>query len=171
MDRDALRDLLTQPLAAARFAAPATSDDAADLAHQDLVPAAVLVPLLHGPSPGVLLTKRASHLRAHAGQVAFPGGRVEPGDVAPGGLPAASVGDQRGAAARRAVTAAAPGRPQRHGSRASVTADDPGFSLVVLAPRDDVDVHAPAPAAGEPADEANPLQGLPNLPIGAPPTE
>ena len=83
MDRDALRDLLTQPLAAARFAAPATSDDAADLAHQDLVPAAVLVPLLHGPSPGVLLTKRASHLRAHAGQVAFPGGRVEPGDAGP----------------------------------------------------------------------------------------
>lgn len=28
-----------------------------------------------------------------------------------------------------------------------------------------------APATGEPADDANPLQGLPNLPIGAPPTE
>ena len=78
------------------------------------------------------------------------GGRVEPGDVAPGGLPAASVGDLRSTAARRAVSAAAPGRPPRHGSRASVTADDTGFSLVVLAPRDDVDVHAPAPAAGEP---------------------
>ncbi|MFF1722122.1 TOMM precursor leader peptide-binding protein [Streptomyces sviceus] len=78
------------------------------------------------------------------------GGRVEPGDVAPGGLPATSVGDSRGTAARRAVTAAAPGRPPRHGSRASVTADHPGFSLVVLAPRDDVDVHAPAPATGEP---------------------
>ncbi|MFG2797452.1 TOMM precursor leader peptide-binding protein [Streptomyces pseudovenezuelae] len=78
------------------------------------------------------------------------GGRVEPGDVAPGGLPAASVGDLRSTAARRAVSAAAPGRPPRHGSRASVTADDTGFSLVVLAPRDDVDVHAPAPATGEP---------------------
>jgi bacteriocin biosynthesis cyclodehydratase domain-containing protein len=78
------------------------------------------------------------------------GGRVEPGDVAPGGFPAASVGDRRDSAARRAVSAAAPGRPPRHGSRASVEADDPGFSLVVLAPRDDVDVHAPTPATGEP---------------------
>ncbi|MEU0025593.1 TOMM precursor leader peptide-binding protein [Streptomyces sp. NPDC006335] len=78
------------------------------------------------------------------------GGRVEPGDVAPGGLPAASVGDRRDTAARRAVSAAAAGRLPRHGSRASVAADDPGFSLVVLAPRDDVDVHAPAPAVGEP---------------------
>jgi bacteriocin biosynthesis cyclodehydratase domain-containing protein len=78
------------------------------------------------------------------------GGRVEPGDVAPGGLPATSVGDRRDTAARRAVSAAAPGRLPRHGSRASVAADDPGFSLVVLAPRDDVDVHAPAPAVGEP---------------------
>ncbi|MEX1657332.1 TOMM precursor leader peptide-binding protein [Streptomyces pseudovenezuelae] len=78
------------------------------------------------------------------------GGRVEPGDVAPGGLPAASVGDLRSTAARRAVSAAAPGRPPRHGARASVTADGTGFSMVVLAPRDDVDVHAPAPATGEP---------------------
>jgi len=78
------------------------------------------------------------------------GGRVEPGDVAPGGFPAASVGDRRDSAARRAVSVAAPGRPPRHGSRASVEADDPGFSLVVLAPRDDVDVHAPTPATGEP---------------------
>ncbi len=78
------------------------------------------------------------------------GGRVEPGDVAPGGLPAASIGDRRDTAARRAASAAAPGRPPRHGSRATPAADVPGFSLVVLAPRDDVDVHAPAPAAGEP---------------------
>ncbi|MGX1367577.1 bacteriocin biosynthesis cyclodehydratase domain-containing protein [Streptomyces canus] len=78
------------------------------------------------------------------------GGRVEPGDVAPGGLPATSVGDRRDLAARRAVSAAAPGRAPRQGSRATVEVDDPGYSLVVLAPRDDVDVHAPAPATGEP---------------------
>ncbi|MFJ9006839.1 TOMM precursor leader peptide-binding protein [Streptomyces canus] len=77
-------------------------------------------------------------------------GRVEPWDVAPGGLPVGSVGDRRDTAARRAVSAAAPGRPPRGGSRASAGVDDPGFSLVVLAPRDDVDVHAPAPATGEP---------------------
>ena len=77
-------------------------------------------------------------------------GRVEPGDVAPGGLSAASVGDRRDAAARRAVSEAAPDRPPRRVSRAAAGADDPGFSLVILAPRDDVDVHAPAPGTAEP---------------------
>ena len=37
--------------------------------------------------------------------------------------------------------------------------------------RDQVFKKKGAPATGEPADDANPLQGLPNLPIGAPPTE
>jgi 8-oxo-dGTP pyrophosphatase MutT (NUDIX family) len=44
--------------------------------------AAVLVPLVqrdHGLH--VLLTRRAEHLRDHPGQVSFPGGRVEPGDI------------------------------------------------------------------------------------------
>ncbi len=77
-------------------------------------------------------------------------GRVEPGDVAPGGLPAASVGERRDTAARRAVSAAAPGRPPRRASRTATGGDDPGFSLVILAPRDDVDVHAPAMAVAEP---------------------
>lgn len=71
------------PVTAERIAAPVTSDDALDLVTRPLVPAAVLVPILHGPAPGVLLTKRTAHLKAHAGQVAFPGGRVEPGDATP----------------------------------------------------------------------------------------
>ena len=46
-------------------------------------PAAVLIPIVwHPAGPGVLLTLRASHLSAHAGQVAFPGGRVEAGETA-----------------------------------------------------------------------------------------
>lgn len=65
------------------IAAPATADDAADLIRGPLVPAAVLVPIIGGAEPGVLLTKRTSHLRAHAGQVAFPGGRIEPSDPTP----------------------------------------------------------------------------------------
>ncbi|NEB05715.1 TOMM precursor leader peptide-binding protein [Streptomyces sp. SID13726] len=77
-------------------------------------------------------------------------GRVEPGDVAPGGLPAASLGDRRDVAARRVVGTAAPDRAPRRTSRTSAGADDPGFSLVILTPRDDVDVHAPAPAGAEP---------------------
>jgi 8-oxo-dGTP pyrophosphatase MutT (NUDIX family) len=44
--------------------------------------ASVLVPLIERPEGlTVLLTQRTSHLRAHAGHVAFPGGRVDPGDA------------------------------------------------------------------------------------------
>lgn len=43
--------------------------------------AAVLVPIvLHARAPTLLLTVRASHLRSHAGQISFPGGRIEPSD-------------------------------------------------------------------------------------------
>lgn len=50
-----------------------------------LARAAVLVPLVDRGDAGlnVLLTLRASHLRNHAGQVSFPGGRIEPGDSGP----------------------------------------------------------------------------------------
>ncbi len=72
-----------QPPGAGAFAAPATSDDAMDLVDRPLTPAAVLVPLVHGDAPGVLLTLRASHLKDHAGQVSFPGGRAEPDDASP----------------------------------------------------------------------------------------
>lgn len=47
-----------------------------------LVPAAVLVPLVERPAGlQLLLTQRTDALRDHAGQVSFPGGRVEPGDA------------------------------------------------------------------------------------------
>ena len=46
-----------------------------------LTPAAVLVPLILRPEGmTVLLTKRTAHLAAHAGQISFPGGRVEDSD-------------------------------------------------------------------------------------------
>jgi 8-oxo-dGTP pyrophosphatase MutT (NUDIX family) len=46
-------------------------------------PAAVLIPLIAGPEPLLLFTRRTERLARHAGQVAFPGGRVEPGDASP----------------------------------------------------------------------------------------
>ncbi len=47
-----------------------------------LRPAAVLVPLVRRASGvHVLLTKRQSHLSVHAGQVSFPGGRIDPTDI------------------------------------------------------------------------------------------
>ena len=47
-----------------------------------LKPAAVLVPLVeHNTGLTVLLTKRTDHLHHHAGQISFPGGRVEADDL------------------------------------------------------------------------------------------
>lgn len=46
-----------------------------------LVPAAVLVPFILGSAPGVLLTLRGASLSSHAGQVSFPGGRIDPEDA------------------------------------------------------------------------------------------
>lgn len=46
--------------------------------------AAVLVPVVvHPDGPSVLLTERTHGLRQHAGQIAFPGGRVDPEDASP----------------------------------------------------------------------------------------
>lgn len=55
-------------------------DDRLSACDQPPVPAAVLVPVVLGDPPGILLTKRSAHLNAHAGQVSFPGGRVDPGE-------------------------------------------------------------------------------------------
>lgn len=48
---------------------------------QALVPASVLVPLVaRADELRLLLTQRTAHLNDHAGQISFPGGRVDPGD-------------------------------------------------------------------------------------------
>ena len=44
--------------------------------------AAVLVAITDRPKPGLLLTQRREDLRTHAGQVAFPGGRIDEGEHA-----------------------------------------------------------------------------------------
>jgi len=46
-------------------------------------PAAVLVPVVDRPDPAVLLTQRTAELASHAGQIAFPGGKIDPQDATP----------------------------------------------------------------------------------------
>ncbi|MDF7775687.1 CoA pyrophosphatase [Sphingomonas sp. AOB5] len=46
-------------------------------------PAAVLVAVTDRADPGVILTQRNANMRRHAGQVAFPGGRIDPEDDGP----------------------------------------------------------------------------------------
>lgn len=46
-------------------------------------PAAVLVPVVDRPNPGVILTMRTPELPNHAGQIAFPGGKIEKTDDGP----------------------------------------------------------------------------------------
>lgn len=69
-------------------AAPAAQALAGDLGASGepaaLTPASVLVPIIaHRESLTVLFTRRTAHLRAHSGQISFPGGRVEPQDASP----------------------------------------------------------------------------------------
>ena len=45
-------------------------------------PAAVLIAVTERAEPGVILTHRPAAMRAHAGQVAFPGGKLDPGEDA-----------------------------------------------------------------------------------------
>lgn len=55
-------------------------DDGSDH-HGGVTPAAVLVPVVLRPEPTLILTVRPETLRQHAGQIAFPGGRIDPGDA------------------------------------------------------------------------------------------
>ena len=63
-------------------AAPPLAGDLPDLRSRAEVEAAVLIALTDRPDPGVILTVRRDNLRTHAGQIAFPGGRIDPGETA-----------------------------------------------------------------------------------------
>ncbi|MFN3819756.1 CoA pyrophosphatase [Blastomonas sp.] len=47
------------------------------------IPAAVLIAVTDRPEPGVILTQRPDYLRSHPGQIAFPGGKIDPTDAHP----------------------------------------------------------------------------------------
>ena len=50
---------------------------------QPVRPAAVLIPVVDHPQPTVLLTQRSPHLSSHAGQISFPGGKIDATDASP----------------------------------------------------------------------------------------
>ncbi|WP_338414594.1 CoA pyrophosphatase [uncultured Sphaerotilus sp.] len=81
---------LTPARLKARFASPPVwqpefrGDGGGPLSDRAPAAAAVLVALVvHEDGLRVLLTRRTDHLRDHAGQISFPGGRVDPGEVDP----------------------------------------------------------------------------------------
>lgn len=79
----ALAGRLSAALATPATIGAAIAGDSDDLpAHDALTAAAVLVPVTDRARPGVILTQRTDTLRQHAGQVAFPGGRLDPGEDA-----------------------------------------------------------------------------------------
>lgn len=74
---------LVERLRASLAAPPAQAPEAGDTPEAGRLAgtaAAVLIAVTDRPQPGVVLTVRHEHLRTHAGQVAFPGGRVDPGE-------------------------------------------------------------------------------------------
>ena len=61
-------------------AEPPLEGDLPELRAKADIDAAVLIAVTDRPRPGLILTVRREHMRTHAGQIAFPGGRVDPGE-------------------------------------------------------------------------------------------
>jgi 8-oxo-dGTP pyrophosphatase MutT (NUDIX family) len=61
---------------------PPLEGDLPELRAKAELAAAVLIALTDRPKPGVILTVRREHLRTHAGQIAFPGGKLDEGEDA-----------------------------------------------------------------------------------------
>jgi 8-oxo-dGTP pyrophosphatase MutT (NUDIX family) len=74
---DRLRSALASPPTE-----PLLVGDLPEITAEADTPAAVLIAITERDEPGVILTVRREHLRTHAGQVAFPGGRIDPGEDA-----------------------------------------------------------------------------------------
>jgi 8-oxo-dGTP pyrophosphatase MutT (NUDIX family) len=72
------------------------------LPHDHLTPAAVLLGLVgYADGPRVILTQRTGTLRDHAGQISFPGGRIEPGDSDPEAAALRETHEETGLATER----------------------------------------------------------------------
>lgn len=75
-----LRTALARPASVALLTGDLDETSVPDIVWRE---AAVLVAITDRPEPGVILTQRTEALRTHAGQIAFPGGRIDPGDPDP----------------------------------------------------------------------------------------
>ncbi|HEY3636720.1 MAG TPA: CoA pyrophosphatase [Rhizomicrobium sp.] len=76
--------LLAEPSALPLSPGPSDYDLNPDLKRavpHELVPSAVLIPIVRRADPTVLFTRRTETLARHAGQVSFPGGRLETDDA------------------------------------------------------------------------------------------
>jgi 8-oxo-dGTP pyrophosphatase MutT (NUDIX family) len=74
---------------------------AAIAAVRPIRPAAVLVPVVARDEPMVLLTQRSAHLKDHAGQISFPGGKIDPADASPMAAALREANEEIGLAADR----------------------------------------------------------------------
>ena len=61
-------------------ATPAVAGDFPAMRARATIAAAVLIAITDRTDPGLILTVRREHLRTHAGQIAFPGGKVDNGE-------------------------------------------------------------------------------------------
>ena len=109
---------------------PARSAERAGFRHS-----AVLLPIvLREGNLTLLLTRRADHLKSHAGQVSFPGGRIEPSDETPGDAALREAFEEVGLEPRF-VTLQGALAPQETGTgfliNPVVGLVDPGFSLTI----------------------------------------
>lgn len=76
-----LADRLRDSLSATRGIAVPFSSDTRRAVQGAGTPAAVLIAITDRAEPGLILTQRPETMRRHPGQVALPGGRVDPGDA------------------------------------------------------------------------------------------
>lgn len=65
------------------YAGGLLAGDLLDLEPSPPIPAAVLMAISSQQAPGIILTVRRDTMRTHAGQIAFPGGRIDPGEDPP----------------------------------------------------------------------------------------
>jgi 8-oxo-dGTP pyrophosphatase MutT (NUDIX family) len=154
MPLDRVRSLLSGPFTPRPHGDWDLAREAPPLA-TSLTPAAVLMAISDEPAPQLLFTRRTAHLKRHAGQVAFPGGRQDAGD--PDAIAAAlREAEEEVALPRHAVEVLGTLDPYRTGTGYLVTpvvgVVPPG--LVLQAQPDEVDevFHVPLAHVLDPAN-------------------